>query len=86
MEGTPRGTNPAEPRTVLRVYDADERPEVLVQIGGDWQSGELIQWSEDPDGELWADVSYRRPLDQRFLGTFSRQRVWEDREDVAPGA
>ena len=82
----PKGARPAEPLTVLRSYTEDERPEVLVQIGGDWQSGELLQWCADPDGEVWAEVSYRRPLDQSFMGTFPRQRVWEDREDVAPGA
>ena len=71
---------------VVRDFSADETPEVLVHVGGDWQSGELIRWFEDPDGELWADVSYRRPLDQKFLGTFPRQRVWEDRDDIAPTA
>ena len=77
---------PALPLEVVRVYAVDERPEVLVEIGGDWQSGELFRWSRDLDGELWADVAYSRPLDQKFLSTFSRQRVWGDRDDIAPGA
>lgn len=82
----PGDVHPTEPFTTLRVYPPEERPDVLVHIGGDWQRGELIQWCQDPDGGWWADVSYRRPLDQTFLGTFARQWVWEDWDDVAPVA
>ena len=66
-------------------YVPGEGPEVLVQVGGDWHGGELREWTRDPEGNWWAQVIWRRPLGQTFVGTFPRQRVWED-DDIVPEA
>ena len=66
-------------------YLPGEGPEVLVQVGGDWHGGELRRWTQDAEGNWWAEVVWRRPLGQTFLHTFPRQRVWEDDDAIAPG-
>ena len=79
-----RSDLPAARDAAAVTFQRGRRPEVLVEVGGDWHSGELRQWARDADGEWWADVTWRRPLGQTFTGTFPRQRVWEDAEDVTP--
>lgn len=44
----------------VKTYRPDERPNVLVEVDGDWCQGELRQWSQDPEGGWWADVRWRR--------------------------
>lgn len=83
MDEEPARAHPAQLH-VERRYGPRDFPEVLVHIGGDWYLGEVHQWSTDPDGEWWADITWHRPMGQTFTGTFPRQRVWEDWDRTQP--
>ncbi|MDO9494925.1 MAG: hypothetical protein Q7J48_04420 [Nocardioides sp.] len=70
----------AELRAV-RTYRPDERPDVLVHVDEDWHPGEPRQWSQDPAGGWWANVSWRQAPGATFLDTFPAERVWEDTDE-----
>lgn len=69
---------------VVRTYPIPDRPDVLVEIDGEWCQGELRQWSQDPDGGWWANVSWRREPGSTFLDTFPAERVKQDEGTVGP--
>lgn len=72
----------AELRAV-KTFRPTERPDVLIQVDGDWYPGELRQWSRDPAGGWWANVSWRQAPGETFLDTFPAQRVCEDKESAS---
>lgn len=68
----------------VRAFDRSERPEVLVHVDGDWHAAQLNQWLQDPAGDFWADVTWRRSAAQTFERTIPRQRVWVHDDALAP--
>lgn len=67
----------------VKTYAPAERPDVLVHVDDDWHPGELRQWSRDPNGHWWANVSWRQAPGATFLDTFPAERVWEDKDPVS---
>ncbi|CAA9384141.1 MAG: hypothetical protein AVDCRST_MAG32-1862 [uncultured Nocardioides sp.] len=80
---TPRPT--ALQLRVRHVYAADERPDVLVQVDGEWHRGVLRKWSQDVQGGWWGSVAWGRTPGTRFLDTFPGDLIWEDTDEVHPG-
>jgi hypothetical protein len=62
-----------------------ERPDVEVDIDGDWCPGELRMWTQDDDA-WYAQVQCRPPgTFSRQIGPFPADRVREDTLDRSKG-
>ena len=49
------------------VYRIAERPEVEVNVAGDWHYGQLRMWTRRPDGSWWAQVTWRRAPGENMI-------------------
>ncbi len=56
-----------------RIYNPADRPEVQVQVDGQWYDGDLYAW-RDRDGEQWGQVRYSRDQ-QTYLDNFPAHRI-----------
>ena len=77
----PCAEHAAELRAV-KVYPVGERPDVLVEVDGDWCTGELRMWLQGPTG-WWAQCTWRRIAGETFIDTFPAERIREDEETRA---
>lgn len=60
----------------VTVYDLTERPDVEVEVDGEWLPGEACMRWQDDDGTWWANVQWRPPgSNSRKLDNFPAERV-----------
>lgn len=69
-----------QPAPGRRTYPAKDRPEVTVEVDGNWYDGDLYAWNERADG-WWAMVRWTGP-DGNRLDHFPAVRV--HRVDYCP--
>jgi hypothetical protein len=60
---------------VVRTYTPGERPDVEVLVDGQWWPGELRQWSQDEEGNWWANVTWRREPGHTHIDTVPAEQV-----------
>ena len=81
---SPRPTAENGQLRVRRVYAPDERPDVLVEVDGEWHRGVLRKWSQDPTGAWWGSVAWGRSPGRRFLDTVHSDRIWAATDEAPP--